>query len=141
MVLNYDKFKESLEEINFIPFKLREELDPSFVWDKETEERAYHHYKIQDKEPLSSNIIYLKEMKRRLIGKNICFYAYSYKDCKISKLHGTVKDLNYNASGILCIHLDTKESKGALDERKPIKNYIYKHRPDIDPYGEDDWED
>jgi hypothetical protein len=152
MVLSYKKFNESVQEkeINFIPFKLREELDPNFVWDAETEDRAYHHYKIQDKKPLHLSIEYIREMGRRLIGKHISFYAYDYEKCKVNKNHGIVEEMGYNASGILCLDLVSPggtriPSKGALDERKPITNYVYEEeinkRPDIDPYGEDNWDD
>lgn len=79
------------------------------------------------------------------MGKNISFYAYNYKTHEVCKHHGIVGKIGYNINNVLALILVNEmgypiNSKGAIDERKPVTYYEQERRHDeIDPYGEDDW--
>lgn len=143
MIKNYSTYiKESIddEEINFIPFKLREELDPDFTWNEESEKIAYGEKKGCER-TLEENPAYMKEMKKRLIGKNVIFYSFNYRDETIKKCHCIISDILFNSRGILVLISINNSISGALDERKPITSFVFNRKySELDPYDEEDWE-
>ena len=138
------KIFENKNEINFIPFELREEYVDGFEWNEENEKKAYE---IMDKPKLLQNYKlmcnekYLEEIEKLVLNKNIQFYNFNYGNGEIRKKHLLVKEISINLRNVLVFNGNNKVEKYAVDERKPITNYIPKLNPDVDPYGEEDWTD
>jgi hypothetical protein len=131
------------EEIDFVPFKLREEINPDFKW---TDKMGDICYELRGGRGIPVDHEYLNLMKKILIGKHIIFYTYSYVNGERGKCHGTVDFMEFNGHGVLIFHLKEEKqggpyiAQGALDERMPIKSYKMKQiYTEEDPYGEEDW--
>lgn len=143
---DWDETNESVEpKINFIPFDLREEMNPDFKKDdKILTEFAYsvefHPSKYDYCIKILNDYNYKKEIERRLIGKNINFYQFHYGKKETIKKHGIINSLHLNSKGILIFDFNDGRDSVAVDERMPITSYSPKFNP-LDPYGEDDWDD
>lgn len=149
-----ESFRKIYEDVDdneksFIPFKLREEIVPGFVWDKKTENDCYFNRVDQDRKypfvsshkGIEKNTEYLSEIKKRLLNNMVSFYRHNYADGTIEKKNGKVVNIHYNNHGVLIFRLSLLHIY-AVDERKPvIFKTIERKFNEMDPFGEEDWND
>lgn len=129
------------EEINFIPFRLREELNPDFIWDNEIENKCYYNV-YKEKVPeyeIDMDVKYLNIIIEKLIGKYVNFTIYNYAGGRSEKKRGIINNIRFNKRNILVFQFNGNAY--AIDERKPITSYVRKYNNELDPLGEEDWDD
>jgi hypothetical protein len=130
----------SLEESGeFIPFEIRKKMDPDFDENNRYDISQRMSVVVETKKDKE----YLWFMKRELIGKRVTFHTFSYRDGNEDVDSGIVVGIDFNFKRTMCFKLKGKDylSKGAVDERKPIKYWgVPKKFVEQDPYGEEDWD-
>lgn len=144
---NWDPFgEETFESINsdyksieFIPFNLREEIIPEFVWNKKIEKFSYETSQDWRIYGLMINYEYIQEMKYRLVGKKVDFAQFNYTMHLTTKLKNwIIVDIEYNSRGIL-IFKNQDNRTAAVDEREIVR--VYENMPksfdENDPFGEE----
>lgn len=126
---------ESDKVKTFVPFEIRDQIDPNF---EISDVEDYSDIK------LDLNQDYLKIIRQKVVGKVVEFYSYNYIRKTSTKEKWNVVNVIFNAYGILVFtgYL-SKFGKAtvAVDERKIIKyREIKRLTTDDDPYGEEDWD-
>jgi hypothetical protein len=142
MIKLFEEYRKKEEVTEFIPFELRKKMNPEFKRKKAAKlwyNMKYIHNPHEEEIPEDKK--FLKEVKKRILGKYVDFYVFNYGNGVVKKCKGLVKDVEFNAVGALIFDLADKFAGGGVDERKPVKLYspIFKYA--IDPYGEEDWND
>jgi hypothetical protein len=136
-------YRQFVKTHDFIPFMIRENIDPDFEMENVED---YKRFKIE------KNVDYLRVIKKLVVDKRVTFFTFNYLRGDSRKITAEIRNVSFNTAGILMFTVNQKlyeVDTFAVDERKQViveepkrrTSLVGESNKDLDPYGEEDWEE